>query len=128
MAWLTIIELIISAIAGGALTGIVTIHETRKGMKIDNRAKEQDQHIRLIDELQDQNEKLNDRLEQKDGRILELEDENASLHIKLNNVSTDRAICKILRCDKIACSDRVPPLGLEEIGVDKSAYIEDANE
>lgn len=124
--WLTIIELIVSSIVGGGLVGLLTIHETRKGMKIDNKAKEQDQHIRLIDELQDQNEKLNDRLDVKDARIMELEDLNASLHTQLDEVSTDRAICKILRCDVVSCANRVPPLGFKEMSIEEAIKKVDA--
>lgn len=120
MEFTSIIIAIIGALAGGGLVSLLTIHETRKGLKIDNKGKEQDQFIKLVDELQDQNEKLNDRLEQKDSRILELEDANAFLHTKLDEVSTDRAICKILRCDTISCPNRVPPLGFKEMSVEEA--------
>lgn len=120
MDFTSIIIAIIGALAGGGLVSLLTIHETRKGLKIDNKGKEQDQFIKLVDELQDQNEKLNDRLEQKDSRILELEDANAFLHTKLDEVSTDRAICKILRCDTISCPNRVPPLGFKEMSVEEA--------
>lgn len=120
MDFTSIIIAIIGALAGGGLVSLLTIRETRKGLKIDNKGKEQDQFIKLVDELQDQNEKLNDRLEQKDSRILELEDANALLHTKLDEVSTDRAICKILRCDTISCPNRVPPLGFKEMSVEEA--------
>lgn len=120
MDFTSIIIAIIGALAGGGLVSLLTIRETRKGLKIDNKGKEQDQFIKLVDELQDQNEKLNDRLEQKDSRILELEDANAFLHTKLDEVSTDRAICKILRCDTISCPNRVPPLGFKEMSVEEA--------
>lgn len=128
MDFTSIIIAIIGALAGGGLVSLLTIRETRKGLKIDNKGKEQDQFIKLVDELQDQNEKLNDRLEQKDSRILELEDANALLHTKLDEISTDRAICKILRCDTISCPNRVPPLGFKEMSVEEAITKTDFSE
>lgn len=113
--WLTIIELVISAIAGGALTGIFTIHETRKSMKIDNKTKEDERWHSFADELQEQITQLNERMDKKDSRIMELEDRNASLRQQLDEKNTSLAKATLLRCTKLNCERRRPPLGYSEL-------------
>jgi predicted nucleic acid-binding Zn-ribbon protein len=86
-------------------------------MKIENQQKEDERWEKLADQLQDQVEKLqtqieslNQRLEAKDARIIELEDRGASLQQKLDTARTQCSIATMLRCNKISCTDRVPPI------------------
>ena len=118
MDWTTIITSIISALAGG-LISLLTLRETKKSLKIDNKAKEDDRWSKLADELQDENSKLSDRLEKKDARITELEDITSDLRTKLDETRTKCAIAEILRCEAISCPSRVPPLGIRNIDVEK---------
>ena len=115
MDFTSIIIAIIGALAGGGLVSLLTIHETRKGLKIDNKGKEQDQFIKLIDQLQDQNEKLNVRIDVKDARITELEDRNAVLRQQLDEKNTALAKATLLRCTRLNCERRRPPLGYSEL-------------
>lgn len=111
----SILIAIIGALAGGGLTSILTIRETRKSMKIDNNAKEDDRWNKLADELQDQNETLNERIDKKDARIIELEDRNAILRQQLDEKNTALAKATLLRCTRLACDRRKPPLGYSEL-------------
>lgn len=115
MDFTSILIAIIGALAGGGLTSILTIRETRKSMKIDNNAKEDDRWNKLADELQDQNETLNERIDKKDARIIELEDRNATLRQQLDEKNTALAKATLLRCTRLACDRRRPPLGYSEL-------------
>ena len=117
MDWTNILEVLISCILGGGLVSILTLRETKKGLKIENKQKEDNRWEVLADQLQDQIEKLqeqvttlNDRLEKKDERIIELEDRCSGLQEKLDTSRTQWSIATMLRCNKISCADRVPPI------------------
>ena len=115
MDWVTIITALIAALAGGGLTSLVKIRESKKGAQLDNKEKEDNRWSKLCDELQDQIENLNMRLDKKDTRITELEDANASLHIKLDEANTALAKATLLRCTRLGCDKRKPPLGYLEL-------------
>ena len=114
-----IFSMVLSVIAAiGGVTGIIsllTLRETKRGMQIDNKQKESDNYIKLINELQDQVEKLNERVDKKDARITELEDCNADLRSKLDEKNTALAKATLLRCTRLACESRRPPLGYSEL-------------
>lgn len=111
----TIIISIVSALLGGGLLSLFTIRETKKGLAIDNKEKEDNRWSKLVDELQDQVGKLNERLERKDARITELEDRCSDLSFKLDKSNTDLAKALLLKCTKLSCSSRRPPLGYSEL-------------
>lgn len=115
MDFTSIIIAIIGALAGGGLTSILTIRETRKSIRIDNKAKEDDRWSKLADELQDQNEMLNERIDKKDARITELEDRCVILRQQLDEKNTALAKATLLRCTRLACDRRKPPLGYSEL-------------
>lgn len=119
MDWISILVALIGALAGGGLISLLTLRETKKSLKIDNQAKEDSRWSNLVKELQIQNEKLNERVERKDARITELEDTNAALRQKLDETSTALAKATLLRCSKLGCPSRVPPLGYSELTPDE---------
>lgn len=119
MDWISILVALIGALAGGGLISLLTLRETKKSLKIDNQAKEDSRWSNLVKELQIQNEKLNERVERKDARITELEDTNAALRQKLDETSTALAKATLLRCSKLGCTSRIPPLGYSELTPDE---------
>ena len=115
--WGTIVVAIVGSIGINEIINLFTIKEHKKGMKIENKQKEDERWEKLADQQADQinqlNEQiasLNDRLEKKDARIIELEDRCASLQEKLDTSRTQCSIATMLRCNKISCTDRVPPI------------------
>ena len=84
MDWISIIVAIIGALGGGGLVSLLTIRETKKGLKVENKDKESDVYIKLINELQDQIEKQNERLDKKDTIIQEKDDTIADLRSRLD--------------------------------------------
>ena len=58
---------------------------------------------------------MNERLEKKDARIIELEDRCADLRTKLDEANTALAKASLLRCTRLSCNNRKPPLGYTEL-------------
>lgn len=115
MDWVSIIIAIIGSLTGGGLISLFTIREQKKGMKLDNAEKEDGRWSKLVNELQGQIEKLNERCERKDARITELEDTNATLRQKLDETNTALAKATLMRCSKLGCKTRIPPFGYSEL-------------
>lgn len=120
---ITIIGSILAAVGGvSGIVALVTIRETKKGKQLDNAGKEEEikekndsRWEKLADQLQDQIETLNERLIKKDERITELEDSNAMLRQKLDETNTALAKATLLKCSRLQCIDRIPPLGYSEL-------------
>ena len=121
--WTTIIvTLISSAIGAGAITSLVTLKEKKREKQLENKEKEEDiesknsdRWEKLADQLTEQIETLNERIDKKDARITELEDANADLRHKLDEANTNFVKANLLKCSKLACPDRLPPLGFTEL-------------
>ena len=120
--WGTIVLAVVGSVSVGELVSLFTVREQRKGMKIDNKQKEDNRYLALVDELQDQNKTLqeqnsmlHERLDKKDERIFELEDRCADLRAKLDQTNTDLAKASLLKCTRLNCDRRKPPLGYTEL-------------
>ncbi len=120
--WTTIITNILSLLLTGGLVTVICLREIKKskqlendGKQIENKDKESEIYLKLINELQDQIENLNTRCDKKDERITELEDANSDLHNELDKRNTELAKATLLRCTRIGCDKRKPPLGYLEL-------------
>lgn len=120
--WGSIALAVLGSLSVSEIIHLFTLRETKKGMKIENKQKEDERWEHLVDQLQDQVEKLqeqitalNDRLEKKDERIIELEDRCGDLRTKLDEVNTNLAKASLLKCNRLACENRRPPLGYTEL-------------
>lgn len=58
---------------------------------------------------------LNERIDKKDARITELEDRCVILRQQLDEKNTALAKATLLRCTRLACDRRKPPLGYSEL-------------
>ena len=121
----TIILAALSAIIPSGAIGIFTLREQRKAAKlankekeIENKDKEQEIHLKLINELQEQNDKLNDRLEKKDALLEEKNDVISELREKLDKSRSRCTASEIIKCVKTECPDRVPKIGTKYMDVD----------
>lgn len=122
MEWTSIIVALIGALFAGGIISIFTIRESKKnlqldneGKEIENKEKEDNRWAKLCDELQDQIDKLNERCDKKDERIMELEDQKSVLQQKLDDANTNYVKVSLLKCNKLSCIDRQPPLGFTEL-------------
>lgn len=119
MDWASIIIAVVGALAGGGLISLLTIRETRKSMKIENGAKEDNRWTTLVEQLRAQIEKTNERLEKKDVRITELEDINDMLRQQLDETRTELVKARMMRCSRLNCTNRKPPFGYSELTPDE---------
>lgn len=124
--WGTIVVAIVGSIGINEIINLFTIKEHKKGMKIENKQKEDerweklaDQQAEQINQLNEQIASLNDRLEKKDARIIELEDRCASLQEKLDQTRTKCSVGELLRCVKVSCPDREPKLGTRQLDIEQ---------
>ena len=115
MDWVTLVTALIASLSGGWLISLLTIRETRKKLNVENKEKEGEVYVKLIDELQDQIEKQNERLDKKDAVIQEKDDITADLRHKLDEANSALIKATLLKCSKLACPDRRPPLGFTEL-------------
>ena len=114
--WTTIIVALVSAVgAAGGVTSLITMKEKKKEKQLDNKDHELEMELKLVNELQEQIERLNERMDKKDERITELEDSNAALRSKLDEANTAAVKAALLRCNRLACERRSPPLGYAEL-------------
>ena len=115
MDWVTLVTALIASLSGGWLISLLTIRETRKKLNVENKEKEGEVYVKLIDELQDQIEKQNERLDKKDAIIQEKDDIIADLRHRLDEANSALIKATLLKCSKLACPDRRPPLGFTEL-------------
>ena len=120
--WTTIVIAVAGSISIGEIINLFTVREHKKGMnienkqkEIENKQKEDERYLKIIDELQDQNTMLHERLEKKDERMMVLEDRCADLRSKLDETNTNLAKASLLKCTRLACDRRKPPLGYTEL-------------
>ena len=120
--WTTIAIAVAGSISIGEIINLFTVKEHKKGLTIENKQKEDERWEHLVDQLQDQIEKLqnqimtlNDRQDKKDERIIELEDRCADLRNKLDDANTNLAKATLLKCTRLNCDRRKPPLGYTEL-------------
>lgn len=116
--WGTIAVAVIGSVGIGEIISLLTLKEQKKGMKIDNKQKNEDRYLKLIDELQDQNNSLNERLDKKDEQIMELQDRETSLRQMLDATRTKCAVSELLKCVNVACPSREPKLGTRQVDVE----------
>lgn len=113
--WTTIAIAVAGSISIGEIINLFTVREHKKGLNIENKQKEDDRWEKLADQQADQINNMNERLEKKDARIIELEDRCADLRTKLDEANTALAKASLLRCTRLSCNNRKPPLGYTEL-------------
>lgn len=113
--WSTIAIAVAGSISIGEIINLFTVREHKKGLNIENKQKEDDRWEKLADQQAEQINNMNERLEKKDARIIELEDRCADLRTKLDEANTALAKATLLKCTRLSCSNRKPPLGYTEL-------------
>ena len=130
IAWATLlINALVTLISVGGLGWIFTIREDRKAKKLENKQKELDieEHKKdeiikdwkeIAEERRKRCEELKSECDKKDEKIVEKDNIISDLRAKLDARNTYCAVSEMLRCEKVACTDRKPPYGMKEIKLD----------
>lgn len=104
MDWNTIITSLLGGLlTGGGLAGVVYFKENKRNKQLQNDILASTQWKELFEKEEAKNEKLNAKLDASYK-------ENSLLRDKNNDLSTQNAVLKILKCEIIACEKREPPI------------------
>lgn len=118
MEWGTITALVAELLFGGGLLAFVTIKDKKTAAILENMQKVIDELRGLVSEYKAENKALKEEIKQKDAEarkqeeyIKEQHKEKSDLHEKLDKANSRAAVNKLLKCQKIGCGQRRPPLG-----------------
>lgn len=110
----TVITSVISLVLGGSLPSILLLRETRRAKRLENEHAAIDntndivlQWQQLLKESTDRNDRLRDQL-------AAVQKENNELKAENNTLTTTEARLHILKCIRIDCTGRKPPLEVSE--------------
>ena len=102
--WMTIINNLIPFVFGGGLVGLFTIPQKKRAEKLANEATVSSQWRELA-------ERIEKRSEKQDEKIGGLYAEMRGLRERNNALETENVKLKIFKCEKLSCTDRLPPFG-----------------
>jgi hypothetical protein len=130
ITWATlIINAVIALVSAGGVGWIITAREDKKQKQLENKQKEQeieehkkDEVIKDWKEIAEERRKRCEELkldcDKKDEKLVEKDNIISDLRAKLDARNTYCAVSEMLRCEKVACTDRKPPYGMKEIKLD----------
>jgi uncharacterized protein HemX len=130
ITWATLlVNFLIALLSAGGVGWIITAKEDKKQKQLENKAKEQeieehqkDEVIKdwkdIAEERRKRCEELKSECDKKDEKIIEKDNTISELRSKLDARNTYCAVSEMLRCEKVACTDRKPPYGMKEIKLD----------
>ena len=130
ITWATlIINAVIALVSAGGVGWIITAREDKKQKQLENKQKEQeieehkkDEVIKdwkeIAEERRKRCEELKADCDKKDEKLVEKDNIISDLRAKLDARNTYCAVSEMLRCEKVACTDRKPPYGMKEIKLD----------
>lgn len=105
MDWTTIILAVVSALlSGGGIASVFYFREDKQAKQLQNEATASAQWRELY-------EKSETKCEDQSRKIEALYKENKLLRDENNGITTQNAVLKLYKCNKIGCIDREPPFG-----------------
>lgn len=110
MDWTTILTAVLTFLGGGGLGAVLMFPQKRRSAELENEMKASEQWK----ELYERSEKNRDEQSQLIDRLY---DDLKIARDANNMLTTENAILKVFKCEKIECIKREPPLGKEkEVG------------
>lgn len=107
MDWGSIIMSVIGALTtGGVFSSIFFFKENKRKKQLDNDSTASSQWQELY-------ERAEAKIEAQSKKIETLFKMNNELRDQNNNLTTENAVLKIVKCKRISCEDREPPLSKE---------------
>lgn len=107
MDWTTILTAVLTFVGGGGLGVVLMFPQKRKSAELENEMKASEQWK----ELYERSEKNRD---EQSLLIDRLYDDLKAARDANNALTTENAILKVFKCEKIECIKREPPLGKEK--------------
>lgn len=139
MDWVSIIIALLGALAGGGLTALLTVRETRKSKKLENKEKELDLADKQKDEVisdwkelaemyRTRVDELRDTLAVRTEKLEEKEKTISELRTILGDRNSENTALTLMRCEKLQCPDRIPPFGFSKINIRDGRLVESSEE
>lgn len=147
MDWIVLAEFIATFVAGGSIIELFRYFSTRREMKrsvkLENDTKEAELEDIKKDSIVDGWEKLASQyqkdieyyrtlIDDRDNIIKDYEEKLMSrdeligtLREEINNLSSENTALKLTKCEKIQCTERIPPFGFKKLDIQNGLLIED---
>lgn len=120
MEWTAILTAVLTFIGGGGLGAVLMFPSKRKAADLENEKKASEQWRELC--MQNQEEKKS-----QSALIDKLYDNQSKLRDEINQLTTEVAVLKILKCKNLKCAEREPPIADNAAG-DKKEERKDETE
>lgn len=105
MDWMSLLSSIVTAIlTGGGITAFLYRKENKRAKQLENETTASSQWRELYERAEARADALSVKVDELYKKLSFLRDEN-------NGLTTQNAVLKILKCKRIECSDRQPPIG-----------------
>ena len=112
MDWTQIVITILSLlIPTGGIVAIFTAREKKTEMALNNMNKINEQWEAFSSKEEERRKELKEDIDRKDNKIDEQYREISRLRNELDNERTERAKAEMMKCIRIKCVERHPPLG-----------------
>ncbi|MCI2107990.1 MAG: hypothetical protein LKK12_01565 [Bacteroidales bacterium] len=109
-----IIQILSILLGSGGIVALFLVAEKKAAAQLRNTDKIDDKWQRLIEQKEKDYSFLNSRYEDATKKIEKLYDDNSQLRTSLDDINTECAVGRILRCNRIKCDDRQPPFGTDD--------------
>lgn len=112
MDWSSIIVALVAALVPtGGLTAIVTLKDKKTAAFLENTETLINQWQEIANSRKERMDELKADLDRKEDVIQEQWKEISGLRNELDHARTDKAVAKLLLCEKTPCTERMPPFG-----------------
>lgn len=104
MDWMSLLSSIVTAVlTGGGITAFLYRKENKRAKQLENETTASSQWRELYERAETRADALNVKID-------ELYKELSYIRDKNNGLTTQNAVLKILKCKRIGCADRKPPI------------------
>lgn len=110
MALDIIIQLIMAITGAGGILALFLITEKKTAARLENSQKIDEKWQKIVEQKEKDIASLSEKYEAAVAKIDKLYEVTEELRTKMDQVNTECAVSQILRCNRIACADREPPL------------------
>lgn len=106
-----ILNVIATLLGTGGIAALFFITEKKAAAQIANADKINEQWQLIVRQKEKDFDALNEKYEAASNKIEKLYSDNSELRTRLDEVNTECAVAKLMRCDCIECPKRKPPFG-----------------
>ncbi len=106
-----ILQLVSVLLGTGGIVALFLITEKKAAAQLANADKINEQWKQIVEQKEKDFTSLNEKYEAACKKIDHLYDDNSNLRTHLDDLNTECAVSKLMRCNSIKCTDRKPPFG-----------------